>query len=57
MIEKHDKPVRIDPQPTIRGIIIDIGIVLNEFEHMTSDELREWIEDTRDSLLEIVEPI
>lgn len=57
MIPEQDSKAIVDPQPTIRGVIIDIGIVLNEFDHMTSEEIKEWINDTRDSLLEIVIPI
>ena len=57
MVKNMIKQQNADIMPTIRGVIIDIGVVLKDFDYMTSEEIKEWIEDTRKSLLEIVEPI
>lgn len=37
---------------TIRGVLLDLDLVLRDFDSMTSDEIEEVLEDWRQSLLE-----
>lgn len=37
---------------TIRGVLLDLDLVLQDFDSMTSDEIEEVLEDWRQSLLE-----